>query len=368
MIYLDNHTTTKPLRKCLEQQETICREAWGSIDAPHVLGQSLYEIVDSALLGIFRAAGAFDYNFFSLSANAMQAVREVYLAHYLNHMRDTGKTHFLTTAVEEASILLSLNQMERLGCSVKTIPIDAAGRVIVESLSAAIRPRVSLLSLSWVCGLTGVVQPMQEIAELCKKKEIFLHIDASHAIGKIGVSLQDIECAFFTFDGTKFHAPAGTTGILSRQKLLPTGAVSLASLRSLQIAYEAAIEQTDYATTEIARLRALWETNLQKALPDIQVLFQEVERAPHISVIAFVGVHAEALLFLLSQAGLCASIGGGQMQKLATFLNACGYSTEISDSAISFAFSYDTTDADIDAAVAVVVTAVLHLRSLGMHL
>ena len=115
--------------------------------------------------------------------------------------------------------------------------------------------------------------------------------------------------------------------------------------------------------SEIARLRDTFEAELRLAIPDCKILFQDAERLPHISAVAFPGVMAESLLYALHRRNVFASIGGGQFQKLSTQLKSCGMPDELSHSALSFALSHDTTEENLAEALDVIVSSVRKLKA-----
>jgi len=356
-IYLDYHTACKPLSEAVEKLNFFYRSLWGSLDAPHQKGQELYSHVDAETASISSLLGVPQEFYFWHASSGMDGARQIFLHHYLTHIRQTGRNHLLTTQIEQASILLPLNAMESLGCAVKTVDVSRQGVVDLDAFSDAIRPRTSLVSISWADSLTGVIQPIGAIASICKSHDVALHVDASSAVGKIGFRLEDMGCDYISVDGVRFQAPPGAAAVFSRFKGEPHP-VNVPMLVAFSESLRAADRKLDGFSTETARLRSRLE-----ALLEGEVLFQDVERLPNVAVVAFPGVHSEALLFLLSQSGVYATIGGGQAQKLSNILRACKVAEEFCESAISFALAPDTTEDEIDHAAEVIGAAVRKLRA-----
>lgn len=360
-VYLDNHTATRPFPKAVDHSLPFYREKWGSLSSPHEMGEELYPAVDGSLEKIYQLLGAKEADQFCLMGSGMDAVSQIIWSHYLEEVRESGRNHLLTTAVEDASILLSFNGLEKVGCSGKMLPVNAQGHLSKDELESAIRPRTSLLSLSWAHGLTGVIQPLEEIAEVCRNKDIRLHVDVSSVIGKLYFRFQDLNCDYISFDGEKIHAPKGCAGVFSKKPIAHTPNFNVPSLIALSTSLELVYDQFDHLATEVARLRNKLEDGVEGAV----VFFKEVDRLPNTAVMAFPGVHAEALLFYLNRKRVFATCGGGNTQKLSHILQACGISSELAQCSLSFSLSYETTEEDIDYALDVINTSYKKLRLIG---
>jgi cysteine desulfurase len=293
----------------------------------------------------------------------MEAMEHLLLSYYLEEIRHTGKNHVLTTVVEDAATLLPLQRLEALGCSLKKLPVDARGHLSGETLRAAIKPRHSLLSLSWGSGLTGVMQPMEEIAAVCQEYKIALHVDISHGVGRWPLCFS---ADFLTLDGALIHAPQESGVLIVKEKV--SLSAPLAAKPGVMAALSTALplfkKRMEGAELEVARLRDRLERGIVSALEGVRVLFAEGARLPHCTTMVFPGVCSEALLFLLHQQGVYASQGGGGSQKLSHVLRACHIDPYEAECALSFSLSLETTPEEIEEAVVYVVAAVHQLRRL----
>jgi cysteine desulfurase len=340
--YFDNHLASKPSAKVLDCYEQFLKRQWGSISSYHQMGYELYQPIDSSLQTLFKLMHADPKCQFSLFGSNLEAISSILDSHYREIVYETGRNHFITTSVEDAAILKGINLMERLGCHGKMLSVNAQGVISLEELTALMRPRTSFLSLACAHGLTGVIQPYQAISQLCTEHQISLHLDVSTIIGKIPFSLEKTTCDYLSFDGSKFHALPGTVGLLHKASL-PSCSNNIAGVVALKEAMAVAVYNQDHLTMETARLRTLLEEGIEGSV----AFFRETERLPNIAVIAFPGIHAELLLFLLSRKGVYASIGGGTSQKLSHILKACGVDPALSECAISFNLSVDTTEEEV---------------------
>jgi cysteine desulfurase len=372
--YLDHHTATRPLSSSIEAMLPFLRDNWGSTTAQHQMGQELFPVLNRSLEAILEVLGAKEEDRFYFFSSSGEAIGQLYQSHYFDHIRHTGKNHIVTTNIEEAPVLMSLKRLEELGCGGKILPVNAQGQLTKEVLDGALRPRTSLVSISWANGLTGVVHPLADLAEACHAKDVRLHVDASYVIGKTYFRFEDLNIDFLTFDGSLLHAPKGTAGLLVKEKTVffhPMASMMgmpVGQIAALAKALEEGRQMFDHLCLETARFRDQLEKGVQEGFPDAVVLFQKAERLPNCCTIAFPGVIGDALLFLLNRKGVYASLGGGHCQKLSHILVACGFDETLSQCALSFSLSFETKEEEIDYAIKTIVECAHKLRELSHHL
>lgn len=357
-------------------------DKWGSSSSPHKMGQELYPAIEESLRSIYSLLEADDKDFIVITSSGAEAMNQAILSTYQDVTLATGKNHFITSNIDEAPALLSLNRLEQFGCSTSVVKASPQGMVTAQSLAENITPRTALIALSYANGLTGVINPIAEIAALCKLRGIRLALDATHVLGKLFVDLKDIEASFIAFNGDHLHAPKGTGGLFIRhaakcspfivggieQAGLRAGSLNVPALVGLGAAAKETLTARDYLCTEIARLKYLFESQLVKRLPETVVLFENEERLPHISAISFPGVTSEALLFLLSRKDLYASMGGGSQQQIGYLLEACGVDKALANCALSFSFSRETTEEEVNRALDIIEKCYHKLRKASERL
>ncbi len=366
--YLDHHTASKPFPSAVDKMLPYYSEHWGATTQPHRKGQELILPLEESLVAIKEVLGAADEDHFHFFSSGSDAISSLFFSHYFHTVRETGKNHMVTTQLEEAPILLSLKRYEELGCSSKIVAVNAQGQLTREMLAAALRPRTGLVSLSWASGLTGVIHPIADLAELCHQQGVLLHVDASYVIGKLYFRFEDLPVDYLTMDGQFLHAPKGTAGLLCKRSapLIPFASgpagVAVGGIASFSEALDENGRLFDHLCLETARLRDRFEAQVKRALPDAVVFFETVDRLPNCTAIGFPGVVSDALLFLLSRKGVSATLGGGHCQTLSHILIACGVDPVLAQSALSFSLSFETSEAEIDYAVKMIVACVEQLK------
>ncbi len=244
-------------------------------------------------------------NFISLSSRA-EANFQLLFTLAVDDARETGRTHFFYPAGEDPTIVYPIQRLEKIGIRGRPLSLNSQGQLTRKTLQETLSPRTALLSLSWANEWTGVIHPLHDLIEVCRENQVKIHVDVTACKGSLDCT--DLGVDYVTFDG----------GILSRTPL-PIMTTSSAATKIL----------APEAHFEAARLRAFFEESIPA-----HIFFREAERLPHISAIAYPGVHHELLAFHLQRLGVHASAG-----RLAALLQASGVSPELAYSALTFDFS-----------------------------
>lgn len=126
--------------------------------------------------------------------------------------------HIITSCVEHSSIMKALPVAQKMGVEVDFLPVNRFGQIEIETLRAAIKPHTKLISLIWVNNEIGTINPLQEVAALAKENKIYLHTDATQAVGKIPVNVTETGIDLMSFSGHKIYGPKGIGAMYIRSK------------------------------------------------------------------------------------------------------------------------------------------------------
>ena len=361
-IYLDNGTATHPSDRLIAEMQLFAKRHWQSIIAPYIEGKEPFTSIDRTLRKVRDFIGATEEDFFLFCSCGTDAISKVYHSVYVDHIIENGKNHILTTSSEEQSMYLIGQRFEKFGLYQRFIPLNNKGEITIEALEKAITPKTGLVSLSSANGLTGVIQPIAEIGEICRKKKILFHVDASNTLGKMYFTLQEISIDYLTFDGTLLHGPKGSGGLFVHRRLpFPNYHaeegfdLNLPAFIGLGIAMQERMETIDHICTETVRLRNKLEEGILLAFPSAQILFKQGKRLPNTSLIIFPKVMSELLTFYLREQKIFPSLGGGRLQKLSDLLTRMGQDPTQSQCALSFSLSHLTTEEEIDRSIGVII-------------
>lgn len=369
-IYLDHITASPACQNALRAAQPFYDEYFGALSSVHRAGQELYPHAEEAKKKVFELFGAKSDDQFVFTSSGSEACSIAVHSAFTALTKLGGKNHFVARSIDEAASILAISSLEDDGCFLKLAPTSKRGFVAKDALIEAISPRTAFVSLSWACGLTGVIQPLEEIAEVCSQRAIWLHVDATHVVGKLAISFNELPVDILTFSGHGLHAPVGTGGLFAKKhiQLKPVVFANPLNMPMLAALGESAflsVETQSLYCTEVARLRDLFEEGVCKVYPEAFVLFADEERVPHISAICFPGIHAELLAFALSRKGVCASMGGGPFQPLEKVLEASSIDPELARCALSFSLSRDTQEHELERACVLIGDVVKRLRRLS---
>ena len=293
---------------------------------------------------------------FIFTSSGAEAVNHAVFAAYLDITRKTGKNHFVCGSIDEAPAIMSMSRCHELGCVHEMAPANREGVVTAKAVAEALTPRTAMVSISWANGLTGVVQPVAEIAEVCRERGVLFHVEATHVLGNGYFTLESSGADLLSFEGGLFIregveiSPFIVGG--NEQAHMRAGEVDQPRLAALGKEAEEKVRFRDHLCMETARLRDRFEELVGTPL------FAKSERLPHISAHLFPGVTSDALLYVLERKGGRGSFGGNRLQHLQHILTACGIEEPFSHCGLSFQFNDRTTEAEVQQLAAWVLESV----------
>jgi cysteine desulfurase len=288
----------------------------------------------------------------------------------------------VTTAVEHSAVRNPARRLAERGYEVTFIGVDRSGRMSLRELADAIRLDTALVSIMWANNETGVIFPIEEIAEIARDKGVPLHTDAVQAAGKIPINLRQVPVQFLSISGHKLHAPKGV-GVLyvnRRTRFRPFlvggshenerrgGTENAASIIALGKAAEIALARLSEEQTRIRDLRDRFERALLERIPDARVNGSDAARLPNTSSMMFDGIESEAALLMLDQENICCSAGSAcRTGSLAPshVLSAMGLVNEEARGSLRFSFGRFNTEADLERAIEIVPRVIKKLRALS---
>lgn len=326
MIYLD-HAATTPLRpEVRESFSAILESAPGNPSSSHRWGR--------------EARGALEKAREQVAAILRTSPREIIftrggtesinlaLAGIAERHRDEGggPAHFLRSSIEHSAVREPMEALTRQEGRVTPVALSDRGSFDREAMERALShrdPTPILASFQMVNQETGIILPIEEIAEMCLRKGVPLHVDAVQAAGKIPIDLSRTAASLLTISGHKFGGPRGT-GVLfirtgvdlhpvlhggGQERGLRPGTEDVAGAVALALALELATSSTESESARLSGLRAELEKGLQATIPGLRIHGEEALRAPHILSIGVPGIPRDILPNALDLEGIGASAG-----------------------------------------------------------
>ena len=209
-IYFDNNATTQVAPEVRDAMLPFFGELYGNPSSMHAFGGSVAKHLDAAREEVARFLNADpDEIIFTSCATESDnsAIRGT--ADYFG--RDLK---VITTAVEHPAVLQPCRRLKALGHEVVELPVDSTGQLDLAQLEAELsKPSTSkpatLVSIMWANNETGVLFPIEKVAEICRAHGAILHTDAVQVAGKIPVDVKKVPVDMLSMSGHKFHAPKG---------------------------------------------------------------------------------------------------------------------------------------------------------------
>lgn len=387
-IYLDHNATTPLAPEAAEVMARVDRESWGNASSQHAFGRRARRIVEDArdqiadILGLRQAGREPDRLIFT--GGGTEANNLALLG--LGYDEQTPPAEFaglvLVSAVEHPSVLGLVPKLQQLGAQVGVVPVDAGGRVDVNQVAERLTPDTRLVSVMFGNNETGVLQPIAELAQLCRTRNVSLHTDAVQAVGKIELNFAALGPAALTFAAHKFHGPLGIGGLVVRggvplrpllvggfqQAGLRPGTEAPALIAGMAAALAAWHRDRAAAERKLRDLRDDLQRRLTAGAPEIVVHAHDLPRLPQTLHVAFLGVDRQAMFVALDQAGVACSTGSacasGSSETSST-LRAMGCPAEQLESSLRFSVGAFTTTAEVAAAAERILHVFNELRGGG---
>ncbi len=379
MIYLDNAATTPVRREVLEAAWPFLTGEFGNPSSHHTVGEAAARAVDGARrqVAVFFGCRASEVTFTSGGTEAINlALKGIALG------QPRGR-HLVSTPIEHEATLESLAFLERVhGFEVTLVPVDAAGRVDLAALAAAIRFDTTLVSVMAANNEVGTVQHCQAIGALCKENRVPFHVDAVQAAGWLSVTAADLGADAVSLSGHKLGALKGSGALFARGRLVlepllhgggqergrRSGTENVAAAVGLGVAATLAADERDAASARVSLLRDELIAGVLAAVPSAVLTGDPVNRLPSIASFLFPGTSGESVLLGLEERGVVASSGSAcaaGSDEPSHVLVALGIEPALAQTAVRFSLTQTTTAAEVAEAVAALRHAVEAAQQLG---
>lgn len=215
ITYLDYNSTTPIDKRVLDAMLLYLKEDFANPSSAHHFGRTINEKVKQARQQVADFINA-ELNEIIFTSGATEAIN-LALKGVAEQYSLKGK-HIITLSTEHSAVLDTCKHLESRGYEVTYLPVQKNGLIDLSILKQAIRKDTILVSVMYVNNETGVIQPIKEIASIAHKKGAFFMTDATQAVGKIEVDVDDLDVDLLCFSGHKMHAPKGIGALFIRQR------------------------------------------------------------------------------------------------------------------------------------------------------
>lgn len=373
-VYLDNAATTKIIKPVIDIMVKVMEFNYGNPSSRHSKGIEAEVSLRFAKDMIAKSLKVSDKEIIFTSGGT-EANNLALIGAAKANMRK-GK-RIITSTFEHPSVLNTMMYLQEEGFEIVYVPVDKNGRIKEDELIRQLNDDVILVSIMYVNNEIGTVQDIKKLSKIVKKhdKNIIFHVDAIQAFGKYKIRPKSEDIDLLSVSGHKFHGPKGV-GFLyindkikiqpiiyggGQQKGMRSGTENVASIIGMAEAVKECYNDFDkkvkhmynVKTHLIEGLKQIDEVYIHGIFDELESLLTEKikETAPHIINASFKGIKSEVLLNSLDNKEILVSSGSAcaaNHKNLSSSLIATGVDEELSDSAIRFSISCDTTIEEID--------------------
>ncbi len=365
-VYLDNNATTEMDRRVVD----ILHETEGlyaNASSMHQAGQNASSAIEWAREKVASLLGAKKNEIYFTSGSTEGNNTVFNIFRDLIDDRKTERRKIVLSAVEHPASIETAKYLKKRGYEIETIPVDKDGFVILEEARKIIDDDTLLVSVMTANNESGAIEPVKDIARLAKAKGAYVHTDATQAIGKIGVNVDDLEVDYLTLSAHKFYGPKGVGALYIRtsspkspyihgghqENGMRAGTYNTQAIVGLGKAAEIAKEEQEEERKKLWALREKLRKGISETIKD--VVFNSVDSyervLPGTLDVSFLYAEGESILLYLDLEGIAVSTGSacasGSLEPSYVLL-ATGMPVEQAHGSIRFSFGRFNTEEDVD--------------------
>lgn len=382
LIYLDNNSTTPTDPRVVEAMLPYFYEIPGNAASRnHPFGWQAEEAVEYAreqiadLIHVDPKEIIFTSGATESDNLAIKGVFEMYAS---------KGNHIITLTTEHKAVLDACKKVEKMGGEVTYLSVKEDGMVDLAELDKAITDKTVLVSVMWANNETGVIQPMKEIGDICKKHGVLLMSDATQAVGKIPVDPKENGVHIMAFTSHKMYGPKGVGALFVNRKNprvkvtaqmdggghergMRSGTLNVPGIVGFGKAAEIAKNEMANDAERLSKLRDKLEKAFVDNIEEVKVNGNVDHRMPHVCNISFKHVEGEGLMMTFNQ-NIAVSSGSACTSaslEPSYVLVAMGLGDDLAHSSIRFSLGRFTTEEEIDETIKLVTNGVNHMRDLS---
>lgn len=379
-IYLDYQATTPVDKRVIDKMIPYFGEIYGNPHSRnHSFGWEAEQAVEVARENVANIIGANPKEIiFTSGATESNNLAIKGLADFYGDK----KNHIITCVTEHKCVLESCRLLSEKGFEVTYLQVNKDGLIDIKDLESKINDKTLLVSIMGVHNEIGVIQPLKEIGEICRKNSVFFHTDCAQAIGKIKLDVNEMNIDLLSISGHKIYAPKGVGALYVRRKPrvritammsgggqergMRSGTLSPALCVGLGEACRICADEIDEESKRITKLKNIFLEGIHGECADIFINGSETNRVPGNINLSFAYVEGESLMMgiknlAVSSGSACTSAS----LEPSYVLKALGVSEELAHTSLRIGIGRYTSEKDIRNAVKVIVNEVKRLRNLS---
>lgn len=380
-VYMDNNATTSLKKEVLEEMLPYYTEVYGNASSKfYEVGRQAEKAVFEIRERVARQLGAKANEIYFTSSGCEAdnwAIKGIAFAN-----KDKGN-HIITSSIEHHAILSACEFLEKHGFCVTYLPVDENGRVSPVDVENAICDETILVSIMTANNEIGTIEPIAEIAEVCKKHKVIFHTDSVQAIGHMKIDVSELGVDMLSLSAHKFHGPKGV-GVLyirngvkidnlihggGQERGKRAATENVAGMAGLAKALEMANENLDEKIAKMKKLRDKLISGIEESVPFAKLNGpRDDTRLCNNVNFSFKYIEGESILMMLDMNGIAASSGSacasGSLDPSHVLL-AIGLPHEIAHGSLRLSVGEDTTEEEVDYVLKAIPPIIERLRMMS---
>ncbi|EGS0795140.1 TPA: NifS family cysteine desulfurase [Campylobacter coli] len=380
-VYLDNNATTMLDPNAYELMLPFLKDMYGNPNSLHQWGSATHPALREAMDKLYAGLGANDLDDIVITSCATESINWVLKGIYFDHILDKERNEVIISSVEHPAVAAAAQFLKSLGVKLIELPVNEEGISTPQDLQNVISDKTALVSVMWANNETGMIFDIQKMADIAHEFGALFHTDATQAVGKIKVNLNQVGVDFASFSAHKFHGPKGVGGLFIKKglKLTPllhggehmggrrSGTLNVPYIVAMAEALRIANTMLDFEDSHIRRLRDKLEDSIL-TLPDTSIVGKRENRVPNTILASIKGVEGEAMLWDLNKNGIAASTGSAcasEALESNPIMEAIGAENDLAHTALRLSLSRFNTEDEIDYAAKQIKAAAERLRAIS---
>ncbi|NLX63890.1 MAG: cysteine desulfurase NifS [Clostridiaceae bacterium] len=363
IIYFDHAATTYVKPEVFEAMKPYFTEQYGNPSSIYSIGRSNRKAVEDARCSVAKSIGAAESSEIYFTGSGTEsdnwAIKGAALA-----LQKKGK-HIITSNIEHPAVLATCEFLQKQGYDITYVKVNEEGLVNPDDVDKAIRPDTILVTIMMANNEIGTIQPIKEIAQVCKKHGVLFHTDAVQAAGNIPIDVKDLGVDLLSVSGHKFYGPKGTGMLYIRkgvkieslihgghqERNRRAGTENVPGIVGFAKALELANENMEAHYKKLSSLRDKALKGIMERIPYVRVNGSMEKRLPGNLNLSFRFVEGESVLLMLDMKGIKASSGSactsGSLDPSHVLL-AIGLPHEIAHGSLRLSFGEINTEEEVD--------------------
>ena len=360
--YFDNAATTKVKKEVLQEMLPYYSEKYGNPSAVYAIAREAKKDIEKSREKVANLIGCDKKEIYFTASGSEADNTAIKSIAYKNRFKGN---HIITSKIEHHAILESCEFLEKQGFEITYLNVDKNGFINLNELRNSIREETILISIMFANNEIGTIEPIEDIAQIAKEKNIIFHTDAVQAVGNVNIDVKSMGIDMLSLSGHKIYGPKGIGALYVKngiefdkfingghqERNKRAGTENTAGIIGLGKASELAKESLNEHIKKVKELRDYYVEQVNNKIPNIRINGALNARLPGNSNISFEGVNGNDLLLELDNVGICASSGSAcnsEETAPSHVLSAIGLDSKTAKSALRVTFGEFNTRAEVD--------------------